>query len=333
MNSEGPVESNGLPLPPADPAQDFDKAPLPPDGPGVSQLWGQLPADIIAVVALSIVGLLSIAALENGHPVRLFFAALFLLFLPGYSAVSAIWPEKHTGKKDSKNPHSSRGITALERLALGTGLSIGIASLASLALSLTSGIELRAMALLMFAITTGLALLAWLLRQMVPEDRRYTVSITSFHLPSRGPLSFADRLFALMVVSALVIGSVFVAYTVTQSGNVEPYTEFYLLDVNGTIHDLPDNLALGETATLQLVLSNHENKDVSYNVIVIIRNEAQTPIETVIDYNVTVENSDTTARTIGFVLNSTGNFRLDANVYREGVSEIYISANLWVRGE
>ncbi|UCE73895.1 MAG: DUF1616 domain-containing protein, partial [Methanomassiliicoccales archaeon] len=80
--------------------------------------------DLAIVVLLATFLTLSSLTLPEGNLLRIIFGIPFLLFLPGYSLISALW----TRNSD---------LEGLERIALSLGLSIAIVALTGLGLNYT----------------------------------------------------------------------------------------------------------------------------------------------------------------------------------------------------
>jgi len=131
------------------------------------------PADLAAVVILTIVTLASVfVPIINETPLRVIFGLCFVLFLPGYAFIAALFPEAGESpsetdevptdesstssvEKPSAVPgtdaaiaereetattvpsHSREGIDGIERVALSFGLSIAIVPLIGLVLNFT----------------------------------------------------------------------------------------------------------------------------------------------------------------------------------------------------
>jgi uncharacterized membrane protein len=84
--------------------------------------------------------------------VRNFFGVIFVLFLPGYAFVKALFPTNLPGKI------SSESIETIERVALSVGLSIALVSMVGLLLYYSPfGLDLDAIVLSLFAFTSVLA--------------------------------------------------------------------------------------------------------------------------------------------------------------------------------
>jgi uncharacterized membrane protein len=111
-------------------------------------------------VALSTV--LAIYAVPVDSPLvasRWILGSVFVLFIPGYVAVEALFPE-------------GRELDLLERLALSVGLSLALVPLVGLLLNYTPwGIRLTPIVISLFIVTVGLSLVGFV--------RRFTISLAS----------------------------------------------------------------------------------------------------------------------------------------------------------
>jgi len=137
----------------------------------------------------------------------------------------------------------------------------------------------------------------------VSDDRSASGRLLSG--PSGRLLTLAAAVLLLVALS----GTLYVATTDFQTG--ETYSEFYVLNENGTAAGYPTNLTTGEEGTVLLGIGNHENERVTY------RMEVAWNDTTVESREVTVG----TDRTEEFVVvisapDSPGNYRLDFLLYR-----------------
>jgi uncharacterized membrane protein len=127
------------------------------------------------------------------------------------------------------------------------------------------------------------------------------------YLPER-----ARRLLTLTVallLLAAVSGTLYVATTDFETG--ETYSEFYVLNENGTAAGYPTNLTTGEERTVLLGIGNHENERVTY------RMEVAWNDTTVESREVTVEADRTEEFVVAVSAPDTpGNYRLDFLLYR-----------------
>lgn len=275
----------------------------------------RLPADLAAVVVLTLATLFVVfAPVVNETPIRVAFGLPFVLFLPGYAFVAALFPEEGesptagqsgtdagaatTAADDGDGDEglfetwSDRsGIDGIERVALSFGLSIAIVPLIGLALNFTPwGIRLVPVAVSVSAFTLGCAAVAARRRQELPPDDRFRVPYRAWLDDARDELFDPDdrtdaALNVLLAASILLaVGSVGYAVAVPPQG--EQFTEFYLLteDEDGELvaAGYPENLTLGEPASVVVGVGNREYEAVEYTVVVQLQNVSTEDNETVV---------------------------------------------------
>jgi len=272
----------------------------------------RLPADLAAVTIVTI--LTVIAVLTPGlseTPLRVVFGLPFVLFLPGYALIGALFPEAGQEPAASGEAQASaeaspdgRGIDGIERVALSFGLSIAVVPLIGLILNFTPfGIRLVpilvAVSGFTFAMTAVAAHRRW---KLDPEDRfrvpyRQWVQTTRAEFTS--PDSRLDGALNVLLVVSILLAVSSVAYAVAVPNQGEAFTEQYLLteQENGTLvaDDYPTEFMVGESRPLVVGIGNHEQRDVTYSMVVELQ-------------DVRVQNNTTT------VLNETELHRLQTRV-------------------
>ncbi len=98
------------------------------------------PVDVILCMLWSLI-LLPVALLNIGETVRVILGLPFILFIPGYILIFALFPARKT----------DRSIDIIERIALSFGLSIAVVPLIGLGLNYTPwGIRLEPILLSIF---------------------------------------------------------------------------------------------------------------------------------------------------------------------------------------
>ncbi|QAY20997.1 DUF1616 domain-containing protein [Halorubrum ezzemoulense] len=173
----------------------------------------RLPADLAAVVILTLLTLATVfVPVVNETPLRVGFGLTFVLFLPGYAFIAALFPEsgsesppaetaeqsKQTASTDDSTPQpvpgteaaaeygntetvnsdptDSSGIDGIERTALSFGLSIAIVPLIGLILNFTPwGIRLVPIATSVAGFTLICVAVAAQRRWELPPDERFVV--------------------------------------------------------------------------------------------------------------------------------------------------------------
>ena len=174
-----------------------------------------LPADLAAVVVFTGLTLASVfVPVVNETPLRVVFGLVFVLFLPGYAFIAALFPEAGESTQDvtdtaseavstasdSESSHlvsgtdasqdepegssllqesdsiSQSGIDGIERVALSFGLSIAIVPLLGLVLNFTPwGIRLVPIVVTVSVFTIGCVGVAAHRRWALPEAERFVV--------------------------------------------------------------------------------------------------------------------------------------------------------------
>ncbi|MCK4349176.1 MAG: DUF1616 domain-containing protein, partial [Thermoplasmatales archaeon] len=124
------------------------------------------PADVILCMLWSLI-LLPVALLNVGGTVRVILGLPFILFIPGYILIFALFPTKKTDK----------GIDTIERIALSFGLSIAVVPLIGLGLNYTPwGIRLEPILLSIFIFVVGVGAVAIYRWIHINPNERFTIS-------------------------------------------------------------------------------------------------------------------------------------------------------------
>jgi len=218
------------------------------------------PLDLLLCLLTSLL-LLPLVFLNIDSVFRLILGLPFLLFIPGYVLVFALFPARKT----------DRGIDALERVVLSFGLSIAVVPLIGLLLNYTPwGIRLQPimLSLLLFIFTVGLyGVYRW--RKTDPQER--------FTLPQRLSLPKQEQpidraLTAILIIAILVVIAALV-YVIAMPKTGETFTEFYLLGPSGKATDYPKNLTLNEDAAVIIGVANHESRLMNYTIEIWLINQ------------------------------------------------------------
>lgn len=139
-----------------------------------------------------------------------------------------------------------------------------------------------------------------------------------------------ERALTWLLAFALVVSIVGVAYVATtpQETNGRPYTEFYVLNSEGNASNYPTNLSVGETGSLIVGISNHEDEPVTYTVALTLENRL------VATRTVDVAEKRTWRGRFSFAARSPGDKRLQIVLYRgqdvDVSSKPYRSLRLWI---
>ena len=252
----------------------------------------ELPADLAAVLAVvALTNLVVFLPVVNDSPLRVVVGLAFVLFVPGYAFVAALFPEAGeppTAEPDPAEsdgddadaasvPAGDRGIDGVERVALSFGLSIAVVPLLGLALNFTPfGIRLVPILVTLSGFTVVATAVAAARRRELPADERFAVPYRSWLAAGRrellDPPSRLDAALNVALVLAVLLATSSVVYAIAVPPQGERFTEFYVL-TEGEDGDLvadgyPEAFAPGEPESLYVGIGNNEHETVDYTVVV-----------------------------------------------------------------
>ncbi len=173
----------------------------------------------------------------------------FLLFFPGYTLMTALFPKRE-------------GVSAIVRTALSFGMSLAIVPLIGLILNYTPwGIRLEPVlySVTLFIVITSI--IGWLRRRRLPEPERFSIEF-QMKMPAWDG-SASNRVFSIILVVVILGALGSLGYFIAKP-KVETFTEFYILGLNGKAIDYPKEIGVGEEEKVIMAIVNHEHEVVSY---------------------------------------------------------------------
>jgi uncharacterized membrane protein len=242
-----------------------------------------LPADITAVtvVVFVTVGAISLPIVRETW-LRVLIGLPFVLFVPGYAFIAALFPEVGSGPtNDTDDPVvENGGIDGLERVALSFGTSIVIVPLIGLVLNFTPwGIRLVPVVGSVSGFTLIAAAVATYRRNELPPEDRFRVPYREWVDEGRStlfaPETRLDGALNVLLVASLLLAVGSVGYAVAGPKQGESFSEFYLLteDQDGDLvaDGYPQNFTAEEGQSLYVGIGNHEHRTVNYTVVVLLQ--------------------------------------------------------------
>jgi uncharacterized membrane protein len=242
----------------------------------------RLPADLVAViVVVTLTNLAVLGPVIRETPIRVVLGLPFVLFIPGYAFIAALFPEEGDSPveddQDDGERLRDRGIDGIERVALSFGLSIAIVPLIGLVLNFTPwGIRLVPVMVSVSAFTLLATAAAAQRRWDLPEDERFRVPYRAWIAAGRSellePETRTDAVLNVILVLSLLlaVGSVGFAVAVPKEG--ESFTEFYILTENETgdlvAADYPTEFTRGDREEIVTGVVNQEHQPETYQVVV-----------------------------------------------------------------
>lgn len=280
-----------------------------------------LPADLVGVVL--VVGLANLAVFYPaiiGSPLRVVTGLLFVLFVPGYAFVSALFPkdgtapgETRAGTGDDSKPSARtwgrglvdhpRGVDRWERLALAFGISLAVVPLLALAVTLspltfttvTVFLTISAFAVLCAAVAT-------MRRLSLHPQQRFRVSPIGLLDRKRHAFRSADSRGEIILSIGLSLAVVFavgtLGFAVLAPPDGEAYTDFHVLsegeDGELVAADYPDTFTTGEPEQIHTGIENYEGQSVEYEVVIQIQQVEESEQGVVVTERLEIDRFSTT---------------------------------------
>jgi len=220
----------------------------------------EFPADL-ALIALWLAVNLGVIYLPilNETIVKPLFVVPFILIIPGYCLIAALFP-----KNDDISPS--------ERVALSIGLSIAVVPLIGLALNYTPfGIQLDPFVISLTVFILVMILVAHYRRALLPREKRFRVpfneitgTIRNSLFPTEG--SMVDRVLTVVITLAILASILITVYAIAVPKEGERFTEFFILGEKQQAADYPDRISTGQEYPLFIGVGNHEYRPVTYTI-------------------------------------------------------------------
>ncbi|AKB38732.1 hypothetical protein MSSAC_4142 [Methanosarcina siciliae C2J] len=228
----------------------------------------KFPSDLLFVVGLVILtDIFVLTPVLNESFIRTVLGLPMILFLPGYSLVSLLFPTKNT-------------LEGIERAALSVGTSVAIVPLMGLVLNNTSfGIREIPLLVSLSVLIVLVCAAAYVRRKQFPEEKAFEISFKAsarnmlIEIMGKPESTTEKALRVIMAVSILALaGSI--AYVALLPHEQEPFTEFYILGSDGTAENYTTEYVQGESGTVIIGIINHEHSTVDYTMDVRLENKS-----------------------------------------------------------
>lgn len=191
----------------------------------------------------------------------------FVLFLPGYALIAALFPAKSD-------------LDGIERTALSFGMSIAVVPLIGLGLNYTPwGIRPFPILISLSAFIFIMCGLAYLRRIKLPEAEAFDVRFRETALSLKAEIlgkseSKLDKALTVFLILSILLSVATLVYVVVTPKEGEHFTEFYLLGLQGKADNYTTNYTLGQSGTLIVGVVNHEYRPVNYTMEIKIENKS-----------------------------------------------------------
>ncbi len=271
--------------------------------------------DLFLIAVLSLL-LVSLVALTTG-PLRVVLGLLFVLFLPGYTLIAALFPKKED-------------LDIIERLALSFGLSIAITPLIGLGLNYTPwGIRLWPIVLSLLLFIVVMVALAWYRRRKLrPEERFEPRLLPQFSVLFRawGAQTWWDRVLTAVLALSIAGAIGALIYVIATPKVGERFTEFYILGPEGQAAGYPSELVVGQEARVVLGIIDQEQEAAQYRVVVTIEEETVGEVGPIV-----LNHGEKWEQEIAFAPRRVGQEqKVEFLLYKGAATEVYRTLDLWI---
>ena len=271
---------------------------------------------LYALNILTAILFIIIAFLPN-NIIRIVLGLPVVLFFPGYTLLSALFPRRES-------------LSGIERFALSFGISMAVVPLIGLILNYTPwGIRLYPILISLFIFIFSMSVIGWYRNRKLPQEESVSLSI-NLKFPSFSQLwsgqSKRDKIITV-VLAVMVIGAIgTLVYVIKQPREVEKFTEFYVLNDEGKASDYPGTVVLGQSAQVIMGIINHENETAAYKIEITLGGEN---IQEIGPFNLNAEEKQEQEVTITPV--QTGDKQeLEFLLYKGDSTDVYESVHLWI---
>jgi uncharacterized membrane protein len=207
---------------------------------------------VLLVIVFAAIVLLAVISWTTGC-FRIILSIIFLLFSPGYTFLAAVFPS-----------NSSMG--PVERIALSFGVSLAMIPVIGLLLHFSwLHLELNPVLITTAVLIFIMSAIAWYRDIRLAPENRLSIRFPKF-IPIYLKLKKLDKALTIILVAFLLIFIGVLAFAVAVPDKGEDFTEFYILDAQGTTIDYPEKISYGDSISLIVGVISHEEEDTNYRV-------------------------------------------------------------------
>ena len=265
---------------------------------------------LMDILSLILIVIISLTSLKTA---RIILGLPFILFFPGYTLISALFPKRTS-------------LGSIERVALSFGLSIAVVPLIGLILNYTPwGIRLYPVLIALFAFIILMSFIAWIRRSSLLASEKMAISL-NINLSSFASRSKLDKVLTVILIGTIITAIGTLIYVIATPKIGERFTEFYILGEQGKAEGYPKELLVGKTGYVILGIVNQEHEPVTYTAKVLIEEKENNSLGPI-----TLEHQEKWEEKIGFTPSQAGeNIKVQFLLYRDNQSEPYRSLHLWL---
>jgi uncharacterized membrane protein len=284
----------------------------------------KVPSDILIVMGLTLLtDIFVLTPIISETMLRNTLGLPFVLFLPGYALIAALFPAKSD-------------LDGIERVALSFGLSIAVVPLIGLGLNYTPwGITTLPILISLSIFIFIMCGLAYVRRAKLPEAEVFDISFRATALSLKAEItgnseSKFDRALTVFLVFSILLSVATLAFVIVSPKEGEHFTEFYILGSEGKADNYPTEYTLGQSGTVILGIVNHEYNPVNYTIELKLENKSLSLPENV--KHITLAHNETWKEPVTFTPAFEGkDMKLEFLLFNETEKKVpYRDLSLWI---
>jgi len=270
------------------------------------------------------------APIISKNPLHTTIALLFILFIPSYLLVAALFP-------------AGNGRGRSERIALSFGVSLAIVLLSGIVLNYTPpGIRLDSISAILLAFSLAVIGITRVRGRKFSKDSRCMVPFATYLVAvqdesSSGLSSRFDRILSIVLIAAVLVAIATTVFIIIVPKEGEKFTEFYILGPRGKAADYPTEFMSGTPQTVIIGIGNHEYRDITYTVETFAvvssfnaaANQSTIVSATLLDrFSVTVPHNQTVEQPYTFRIMDTNTNRIEFLLFTEDPPDSFPKNNI-----
>lgn len=263
-----------------------------------------LPADLAGSVAVTVAVVVSVLApVIRETPLRVPLALAFVLFVPGYVVVAALFPGRPPRRAEDagRAAGAESGISGAERVAFSVGVSLATVPFVGLLATVTPwGLTATTFVVGVSALTLAVIPVAASRRRRLPESDRLRLPYRTWFVAVRTrllePETRGDAALTVALAASVLLAAATVGYAVAVPQEAS-YSSVALLteDDAGELEFVDGDRPIASDANdgVVLRLENHEHRTTVYTVVVVEQAAEATDDGTVVHEQREIERFET----------------------------------------
>jgi len=255
--------------------------------------------------------LIALIAFFPSNVLRIILGIPLVLFFPGYTLISALFPKKGA-------------LEGIFRVALSFGLSVAIVGFISYILNHTPlGVKVYPILIFITLFICVTSVITWYRRHRLPKEMRADVAF-NITLSFLNEMHGWNKALAIILIVLIIIGIGISGYIAAVPRVGEQFTEFYALGLGHEVKDYPKELIVGEKGWVIVGITNYEKAEISYWIDVIINGEKNKEVGPIV-----LNNTQNWEEKVNFIPTRAGeNQEVELLLFKDRGSEPYSSLSI-----